>query len=94
MRVSFHCAIVEDEHLNTGGYFMTQGVTHTPNQQYDLISVLYHALEGAQTCDVYVKDAEQGGDSELAQFFRQIQQEQTTCADKAKQLLARRVQVQ
>ena len=57
---------------------MTQSVTHTPNQQYDLISVLYHALEGVQTCDVYVKDAEQGGDSELAQFFRQVQQEDTT----------------
>ena len=72
----------------------TAGVTHTPNPQYDLISVLYHALEGGQTCDIYVKDAEQAGDNELAQFFRQVQQEQTMCADKAKQLLARRVQVQ
>lgn len=73
---------------------MTQSVTHIPNQQYDLVSVLYHALQGAQTCDVYVKDAEQGGDSELAQFFRQVQQEDTTRADKAKELLARRVKVQ
>jgi rubrerythrin len=69
-------------------------VTHTPNPQYDLVSVLYHALEGAQTYDIYVKDAEQGGDNELAQFFRQAQQEETTRADKAKELLARRVQVQ
>ncbi len=45
---------------------MTQqgaGVTHTPNPQYDLVSVLYHALEGAQTYDIYIKDAEQGGDN-------------------------------
>lgn len=68
--------------------------THTPNPQYDLASVLYHALKGAQTCDTYVKDAEQGGDQELAQFFRQVQQEQATCADKAKEMLAKRVQVQ
>ena len=54
MRVSFHRIIVEDEHLNTGGYPMAQqgaGVTRTPNPQYDLASVLYHALEGAQTYD-------------------------------------------
>lgn len=69
-------------------------VTHTPNPQYDLASVLYHALKGAQTYDTYVKDAEQGGDQELAQFFRQVQQEQIMCADKAKQMLAKRVQVQ
>ena len=71
-----------------------QGVTHTPNPHYDLVSVLYHALEGAQTTDIYVKDAEQEGDKELAQFFRQIQQEEVTRADKAKQLLAHRVKVQ
>jgi rubrerythrin len=56
--------------------------------------VLYHALEGAQTTDIYVKDAEQEGDKELAQFFRQIQQDEVTRADKAKQLLAHRVKVQ
>jgi rubrerythrin len=70
------------------------GVTHTPNPQYDLASVLYHALKGAQTTDTYIKDAEQEGDNELAQFFRQVQQEETMHADKAKQLLARRVKVQ
>lgn len=69
-------------------------VTHTTNPQYDLASVLYHALKGAQTCDTYVKDAEQGGDQELAQFFRQIQQDDVSRADKAKQMLAKRVQVQ
>ena len=70
------------------------GVMHTPNPQYDLASVLYHALKGAQTCDSYVKDAEQEGDNELAQFFRQVQQEEAMHADKAKKLLAKRVQVQ
>ena len=71
-----------------------QGVTHTPNPHYDLVSVLYHALKGAQTTDIYMKDAEQEGDSELAQFFRQVLQEENMHADKAKELLARRVKVQ
>jgi len=76
---------------------MTQqgaGVTQTPNPQYDLASVLYHALKGAQTTDTYIRDAEQEGDQELAQFFRQVQKEETTHANKAKELLARRVKVQ
>jgi hypothetical protein len=97
MCVSFHRIIVEDDHLNTGGYPMAQqgaGATRTPNPQYDLASVLYHALKGAQTTDIYVKDAEQEGDSELAQFFRQVQQDEAMHAEKAKKLLAKRVQVQ
>jgi hypothetical protein len=98
MRVAFHrinsrqmsISIQED-------YPMTQqgaGATHTPNPQYDLASVLYHALKGAQTSDTYIKDAEQEGDQELAQFFRQVQQEDRMQANKAKELLARRVKVQ
>jgi uncharacterized protein YcbK (DUF882 family) len=95
MGVSFHRIVIENKHPITGGYPMAQqGVTHTPNPQYDLVSALYHALKCAQTTDTYVKDAEQEGDKELAQFFRQIQQDEVTHADKAKQLLTRRVQVQ
>ncbi|TMC18685.1 MAG: hypothetical protein E6J34_16455 [Chloroflexi bacterium] len=70
---------------------MTQQQTSTANEQYDLISALYHALEGAQTYATYVKDAEQGGDQELAQFFRKAQQEEDSRAQQAKQLLSRRM---
>jgi rubrerythrin len=65
--------------------------TSTSNKNYDLVSVLYHALEGAQTYAKYVHDAESEGDQELAQFFRQMQQHQNQCAEQAKQLLARRL---
>lgn len=65
--------------------------TNTANPHYDLVSVLYHALEGAQTSDTYVQDAEQEGDRELAQFFREVKQEDTKRADKAKELLGMRV---
>jgi hypothetical protein len=46
-----------------------QSRTGTSNQYYNLVSILYHSLQGAQTYDSYIKDAEQSGDSELAQFF-------------------------
>lgn len=65
--------------------------TSTPDTQYDLISVLYHALEGAQTYAQYVEDAGRENDQELSQFFIQTQQQQISCAEKAKQLLNRRL---
>jgi hypothetical protein len=68
-----------------------QSATNTGNRDYDLVSVLYHALEGAQTYNCYVKDAEQEGDQELAQFFRESQREEIRRADKAKMLLGSRM---
>ena len=65
--------------------------TNTSDKHYDLVSVLYHALEGAQTCAQYAEDAGREGDQELAQFFVQVQQNQIACAEKAKQLLGRRL---
>jgi hypothetical protein len=66
-------------------------LTNTSDKHYDLVSVLYHALESAQHCAQYVEDANKAGDRELSQFFLQVQQEEIMCAEKAKQLLARRV---
>lgn len=64
--------------------------TNTTNPYYDTVSVLYHALEGARTCAIYVQDANRAGDQELAQFFTQVQREEMARADQAKQLLATR----
>ena len=38
---------------------MTNGerVTGTPDEQYDLVSVLYHALQGGETSEEYIEDA-------------------------------------
>lgn len=63
--------------------------TGTSDPTYDLISVLYHCLESASTCEQYIQDAQ--GDQELAQFFQQCLQQNKQAADKAKQLLARRL---
>ena len=61
--------------------------TTTSNVVYDLSSVLYHALQSAQTCACYVQDAEQAGKPELATFFRDVQQETNKQAERARRLL-------
>jgi hypothetical protein len=61
--------------------------TSSPNTFYNLVSVLYHALEEAQTCAGYVQDAQQNGDQNLVQFFQETQQQATARAERAKQLL-------
>lgn len=65
--------------------------TGTQDNQYNLISVLYHALEGAETYEQYISDAEQAGDSELAKFFRTVQEESRDMANRAKSLLKSRM---
>ncbi len=47
--------------------------TGIPNEVYDLASILYHALQGAQTYDKYIQDA--GSDQDLAQFFQSAKQQ-------------------
>ena len=58
--------------------------TGTRDEHYDLISVLYHALNGADTCDRYALDAETTGDERLAAFFRETQVMQSQIAERAK----------
>jgi rubrerythrin len=65
--------------------------TGTRDETYDVVSILYHALQGAETYQQYVRDAEQRGDQELAQFFRDVQEEEKRRAERAKQLLANRL---
>ncbi|HEX2870065.1 MAG TPA: hypothetical protein VHP33_02390 [Polyangiaceae bacterium] len=64
----------------------------TEDHEYALVSVLYHALQGAQACEQYVNDAERGDDPELVRFFLDCIQEQQQRAARAKQLLAGRIE--
>jgi hypothetical protein len=64
--------------------------TGTSNPEYNLVSVLYHALQGAELYEKYASDA--GGDQDLASFFREVQQQEQQRAERAKQLLATRLQ--
>lgn len=65
--------------------------TREPDETYGLISVLYHALQGAETYAQYVADARRAGDEELVEFFEECQDEEADRAERAKQLLAARV---
>jgi rubrerythrin len=66
-------------------------MTGTRDVHYNLISVLYHTLQGAETATQYISDAEESGDQDLAQFFREVQQEDRRRAERAKELLGRRL---
>ena len=65
--------------------------TGTRDETYDLVSVLYHALQGAETYQRYIHDAEHAGDHELVQFFREAQAWQRHLATEAKQVLTQRL---
>jgi hypothetical protein len=74
----------------------TSGATHAgtavSDSTYDLISVMYHALQGCQTYERYAHDAEQAGQQELAQFFRDTGWQFERCAERGRQLLAQCLQ--
>ena len=64
--------------------------TGTSNPEYNLVSVLYHVLQGAELYAKYASDA--GSDQDLTNFFREVQQQEQQRAERAKQLLATRLQ--
>ncbi|HYO51663.1 hypothetical protein [Archangium sp.] len=66
-------------------------VTGTKDENYDVISVLYHCLQGASEVGQYIQDAEQSGDQELVDFFRDYQESQRDLAERAKNLLGARL---
>ncbi|MDP9069944.1 MAG: hypothetical protein M3N68_01390 [Actinomycetota bacterium] len=68
-----------------------ENVTGTTDEHYNLVSVLYHALEGGSLYDKYISDAEQSDDQDLAQFFRDVQEEERQRAERAKKLLGERL---
>ena len=66
-------------------------VTGTRDENYDVISVLYHCLQAASEVGQYIQDAEQSGDRELVDFFRDYQESQRDLAERAKNLLGARL---
>ena len=66
----------------------------TEDQVYGLVSVLYHALQGAQACEQYIDDAERAGDDELVKFFEECRDQQNKLARRSKQMLVDRVDVE
>lgn len=68
-----------------------QANTGTSNEQYNLVSVLYHCLEGSATYEKYIQDAQQAGDNDLANFFQEVKDTNSRLAERAKQLLGQRL---
>jgi hypothetical protein len=69
----------------------SEHTTGTKDEQYNLLSVLYHTLQGAETYEQYIHDAQQAGDQELTQFLREVQAEDRRRAERAKELLRQRL---
>jgi hypothetical protein len=66
---------------------------HTLDKDYNLISVLYHALQAADTCAQYAQDAQSQGSQDNAEFMREVQQQNERIAQRAKELLFKQQQV-
>ena len=61
--------------------------TGTRDEHYNLVSVLYHALHGAENCETYALDAAAAGRADIADFFSEAQVVQVGLAERAKELL-------
>jgi hypothetical protein len=57
------------------------------DEVHGVVSVVYHALRGAETCAGYVRDAQAAGEEELVRFFEEVQEEHLTLANRGKRLL-------
>ncbi|WP_074312354.1 hypothetical protein [Micromonospora cremea] len=62
------------------------------DKNYDLIRTLQMSLENVYRMDTYIADAEGRGDSELANWFRMIQDNSRKAGEQGKQMLVSRMQ--
>lgn len=70
---------------------MAETATGTRDEHYNLMSVLYHTLRGADVIERYIQDARGNNDDELARFFEDVQEQDRQRAEQAKKLLASRI---
>jgi hypothetical protein len=63
------------------------GNAHTPADDifYDLVSIQYHALQGAHTYDQYITDA--AGHDDVRQFIEEVRQQDADRASRVHELL-------
>ena len=74
-------------YTSRGGMDPGEQSTGTRDEHYNLVSVLYHALHGAENCAIYALDAEAAGRDDLLTFFREAQVVQAGLAEGTKELL-------
>jgi hypothetical protein len=92
IRVGIHGFRYAEASTRRGDLLVTTGqrTTGISDSVYDLGSVFYHAAEGGQVYAEYIEDAQGEGDTELVEFFKEVQEQDAKRAQKAKSLLSRR----
>jgi hypothetical protein len=71
---------------------VTNARTGERDEIYGVVSVIYHALQGAETYQRYIDDAQKAGDGELQQFFETCRKEEMERAKRAKSILLERLE--
>ena len=66
---------------------MATGETGFSDVVFDLISVQYHSLKAGHDYGQYVRDAENAGQAEIADFFREVMKEDSERARRAHEFL-------
>jgi hypothetical protein len=66
---------------------MATGETGFDDVTYDLISVQYHSLKAGHDYGQYVRDAENAGRTEIAEFFRQVMKEDSERAKRCHEFI-------
>ena len=66
-------------------------VTGTADKDYNIIWFTEQSLSNALRLETYISDAEQAGDTELAEFFRRAQGESRKGGEQGKALLRKRL---
>jgi hypothetical protein len=61
------------------------------DKNYNLVTVLQASLHWVWQMETYIADADKAGDSELAEWFRKIQESNRKAGDQGKELLAQRL---
>ena len=68
----------------------SEQLTSISDAVFDLGNVFYQAAEGSQVYHKYIDDAAREGDTELVEFFKDVQEQDAWRAQKAKTLIGRR----
>jgi hypothetical protein len=71
---------------------MTEQARQPKDKNYNLISMLYHSADVAETLKTYIQDAEQEGDQELVNFFSTALENNLEASQRAKELLVARLE--
>jgi hypothetical protein len=69
----------------------TGSITGTADKDYNIIWFTEACLSNALRLEIYAKDAERAGDTELAEFFRRAQTDSRKGAEQGKRLLSARL---